>query len=142
MQMTTLKERLTPAQQRRRQERIARRARSWMPVDATPRVRFIDRLRGIGKRLAFFGANREKAAALAMQIARNFEQLRLRSAVADRCSYRREYVVKVAGRAVKQFGDPCGGRLKAHKRVGDWTSKELQCETCGRVYVDARTEAA
>lgn len=143
MQTAALKHRLTAAQQRRRAERIARRKRVYAAPVAAPRIRFVDRLKAMGRALLRKErrANREKAEALAGQVARNKELLRLRSALTDRCTYQHvREVEQKHGRKVTVVGAPCGGRLKTHRRERDGEPRELRCQVCGRVYQDERRD--
>lgn len=146
MQLKPFNQRTSVRARERRAERIARRrlSRAPRPAEApVPRMRFMDRVRAFGRAVIRKErrANREAAQALAGQIARwNAERL-MKSAVTDRCAYQRPHVDEKSG-VVVRYGDPCGGKLRAHRRQHQDAPRELQCESCGRVYQDERTAAA
>lgn len=146
MQLRAIEVRFTAGQRRRREERIARRRQAFQPLEVSivrPRERFMDRIKRLGRAIVLGErqANREKAQALAGQVARNKAALVMRSALTDRCAFQHVRTERTRLGVQQMVGDPCGGKLRPHRRQRPGEPRELQCSLCGRVYRDERAVA-
>ncbi len=125
----------TPGQERRRTERIARRAARANTAStlfvSSPQPR---QHRTFAMWRAIRKQGRESAAKFMAMVLRNHDIRAIRLSRTPRCTYMRVY--ERDNREV--YGDPCGGKLRRVKVKDDVPT--FECRTCGRRYFHVETE--